>query len=166
MTFTTHVLVSSTPEIIRELRDRINPGPSRKPKPPEDAGTEEVTNGSRGFRPSIPFDIDALDGADLLFASLAYWCEILDIDTSRVGRVWRYPLDHPEAPGSIRGLISDDLAPVYEVADRLLTVMETPGWREPSGMGRNMTGLLKRLSQRYPQITEVLHDRQRRANAA
>ncbi|MFD6512440.1 hypothetical protein [Rhodococcus sp. NPDC060176] len=161
-TFTLPVMVSGIPETVRLLRDKIDPGPGRKPPPVEWEGTNEIVNGTRGFGPRLPLDVDALDAADQLFATAAYWAEMAGIDVTHVGRTWRYPPTHPEAPGAIRGIRSGDLDPVYLVVDQLMNEIESPHWQEPAGMHGNLTGILSHLSKRWPLISAMLADRQRR----
>ena len=157
-TFPVNVMVAGVPEIVRYLRAQICPAPGKRTR--EDGIDRGVV---QGMGPRLPLNVDALDASDLLVESTAYWCEALKLGTHGIGRCWRYHPDHPDAAGEVRGLINDDMTPVYALTDRLMNALEQPHFQPPEGMARHFQSVLAPISTFWPQVSLMLVERRKRA---
>lgn len=141
--FSLATIINAAPEIVAYLREQRNPV-RRALKPGDDR------RATCGPKSTPPCNIDAIDAADLILESLAYWAESAGVSTHGIGQVWRYPT------GEVRGILYDDSRPVDTLAQRLKGALVSPRWVEPTGMHHHLHELMATQSTRWPTITDIL----------
>lgn len=141
--FSLATIINAAPEIVAYLREQRNPV-RRALKP----GDER--RATCGPKSTPPCNIDAIDDADLILESLAYWAESAGISTRNIGHVWRYPT------GEVRGVLYDDSRPIDALVQRLKCALSSLRWVEPAGMHHHLHELMATQSKRWPTITDIL----------
>lgn len=143
-------LLADTRDVVEFLRAQMFKG-GRPMDGADQSNTEREESGdkvSTGAKPKSkpPFNLDAMDSADLEVATLVDWGEHLGF--SPEGRVWR-------VNGLPRGMLYGDIRPVRSLT-RALDAWLAEGWIPPEQMLSDMRDVRTRHRKAWPELDVLL----------